>query len=312
VVTGGAGFLGSHLSEHLIGRGWRVTVVDDLSTGALDNLRHLDPGALGVVVADISDGIEVAGDVDAVFNFASPASPPAYLRRPLATLTVGSRGTAHALDLALQHGARFVMASTSEVYGDPLEHPQTESYWGNVNPVGPRSCYDEAKRFSEALTMAHHGEHGTDVRIVRIFNTYGPRLAAGDGRVVSNFLAQALLGEPLTVYGDGLQTRSFCYVDDLIRGILALFDSDVVARPVNVGNPWEFTILDLAREVLEVTGSSSELIHLDLPVDDPTRRRPDISLAQELLDWAPRVSLRQGLEPTASWVAEQVGRSADA
>jgi dTDP-glucose 4,6-dehydratase len=312
VVTGGAGFLGSHLSEHLIGRGWRVTVVDDLSTGTRENLRHLDPGAVTLVEADICDGLDVAGPVDAVFNLASPASPPAYLRRPLATLAVGSRGTTNALDVALRHGARFLMASTSEVYGDPLEHPQAETYWGNVNPVGPRSCYDEAKRFSEALTMAHHGEHGTDVRIVRIFNTYGPRLAAGDGRVVSNFLAQALRGEPLTVYGDGRQTRSFCYVDDLIRGILALFDSDLVARPVNVGNPGEFTILDLAREVLEVTGSSSELVHLDLPTDDPTRRRPDISLARAALNWAPRVSLRDGLGPTAEWVAEQVGRPAGA
>lgn len=309
VVTGGAGFLGSHLCEHLLGRGWRVTAVDDLSTGSRDNLAHLDPSSLDLVVADICGGIPVEGDVHAVFNFASPASPPEYLLRPLATLDVGSRGTSQALELALAHGARFVMASTSEVYGDPLQHPQKETYWGNVNPVGPRSCYDEAKRFSEALTMAHHGEHGTDVRIVRIFNTYGPRLAAGDGRVVSNFLAQALRGEPLTVYGDGTQTRSFCFVDDLIRGILALHDSQLVATPVNIGNPGEFTILELANEVIEVTGSTSELVHVDLPVDDPLRRRPDIDLARSALGWEPQVSLRDGLGPTARWVAHQLGLS---
>ncbi len=307
VVTGGAGFLGSHLCEHLLDRGWRVSVVDDLSTGSLDNLAHLRHRSLDLVVADICGGIPVEGHVHAVFNFASPASPPAYLRRPLATLDVGSRGTSQALDLAQRHDARFVMASTSEVYGDPLQHPQKETYWGNVNPVGPRSCYDEAKRFSEALVMAHHGEHGTDVRIVRIFNTYGPRLAAGDGRVVSNFLAQALRGEPLTVYGDGMQTRSFCYVDDLIRGILALHDSELVAEPVNIGNPEEFTVLELAREVLEVTGSASELVHVDLPLDDPARRRPDVDRARSALGWEPEVALRDGLRPTNEWVAQQLG-----
>jgi dTDP-glucose 4,6-dehydratase len=243
---------------------------------------------------------DVDGPVDAVLHFASPASPPDYLARPLETLAVGSEGTRHGLTLAKNHGARFILASTSEVYGDPAVHPQVETYWGNVNPVGPRSVYDEAKRFAEALTMAWHRTHGTDVGIVRIFNTYGPRLRPGDGRVVSNFLTQAIEGRPLTVYGDGSQTRSLCFVSDEVAGILALLDSDLPG-PVNIGNPDEHTVLDLARTVLEVTGSSSEIVHAPLPVDDPTRRRPDISVARRELGWEPVVKLHDGLRRTASF-----------
>lgn len=304
VVTGGAGFLGSHLTGALLDRGHRVTVVDDLSTGSVENLAHLQGQDVELVVADICDGIAVQDHVDGVFHLASPASPPAYLARRLDTLRVGSHGTEHALGLARRNDARILLASTSEIYGDPLEHPQTESYWGNVNSIGPRSCYDEAKRYAEALTMAHHHELGTDVRIVRIFNTYGPRLAPGDGRVVSNFLAQALRGEPITVYGDGSQTRSFCYVDDLIAGFLALFDSSVVASPVNLGNPGEFTVLELAELALDITGSSSTIEYQELPQDDPTRRRPDISKATELLGWSPTVQLRDGLVRTADWISQ--------
>jgi dTDP-glucose 4,6-dehydratase len=238
--------------------------------------------------------------VDAVLHFASAASPPDYLARPLETLAVGSEGTRHGLALAKNHGARFLLASTSEVYGDPAVHPQTEGYWGNVNPVGPRSVYDEAKRFAEALTMAWHRTHGADVGIVRIFNTYGPRLRPGDGRVVSNFLTQALDGRPLTVYGDGSQTRSLCFVDDEVAGILALLDSPVTG-PVNIGNPDEYTMLELARIVLEVTASASEIVHAPLPVDDPTRRRPDITVARELLGWEPVVDLHEGLRRTADF-----------
>jgi dTDP-glucose 4,6-dehydratase len=252
-----------------------------------------------LVVADVSVAFDVDGPVDAVLHFASAASPPDYLARPLETLAVGSEGTRHGLELAKNHGARFLLASTSEVYGDPSVHPQTEAYWGNVNPVGPRSVYDEAKRFAEALTMAWHRTHGTDVGIVRIFNTYGPRLRPGDGRVVSNFLTQALEGRPLTVYGDGSQTRSLCYVSDEVAGILALLDS-ALTGPVNIGNPDEHTVLDLARTVLDVTGSSSEIVHAPLPADDPARRRPDISLARSELGWEPVVDLLDGLRRTAA------------
>jgi dTDP-glucose 4,6-dehydratase len=244
--------------------------------------------------------------VTGVFNLASPASPPDYLSLPLETLAVGSEGTRRGLELAGHHGARYLLASTSEVYGDPDVHPQAESYWGNVNSVGPRSVYDEAKRFAEALTMAHHRTLGTDVTIARIFNTYGPRLRPDDGRVVSNFLHQALLGEPLTVYGDGSQTRSLCYVDDEIRGLIALFDSDL-SGPVNIGNPDEYTILQLAHTVVELLGSSSAIVHLPLPVDDPTRRRPDITLARTALGWEPTTGLRKGLARTAAAVAEETG-----
>jgi dTDP-glucose 4,6-dehydratase len=284
-----------------VARGDSVVAVDDLSTGIADNVASLTGNdAFELVVGDVSEGIDVAGPVDAVLHFASPASPPDYLARPLETLAVGSEGTRHALALAAANGARFILASTSEVYGDPLVHPQPESYWGNVNPVGPRSVYDEAKRFAEALTMATHRAKGVDVGILRIFNTYGPRLRPGDGRVVSNFLVQALAGKPLTVYGDGSQTRSLCYVDDEVAGILALLDSTLVG-PVNIGSSNELTVLELARAVLEVTGSRSSIAHEPLPVDDPTRRRPDITVARRELGWEPVTSLEEGLRRTAAF-----------
>ena len=301
VVTGGAGFLGSHLCEALVARGDRVVAVDDLSSGATDNLAAVvDHDGFELVVADVSQGLPVDGPVDAVLHFASPASPPDYLARPIETLMVGSEGTRHALTLAAAHGARFVLASTSEVYGDPLVHPQPETYWGNVNPVGLRSVYDEAKRFAEALTMAWHRARSVDTGIVRIFNTYGPRLRPGDGRVVSNFLAQAIEGRDLTVYGDGSQTRSLCFVDDEVAGILALLDSDLIG-PVNIGNPDELTVLDLAHAVLDLTGSSSTIVHSPLPTDDPMRRRPDIAVARRELGWEPVVGLEEGLRRTAEF-----------
>ena len=308
VVTGGAGFLGSHLCELLLGRGDEVVCVDDFSTGRRENVAALEgrPG-FELLRADVSRGLEVDGRVDAVAHLACPASPPHYLARPLETLEVCSEGTRRALALAHDAGARFVLASTSEVYGDPEEHPQSEAYWGHVNPVGPRSVYDEGKRYAEALAMAWRRAKGTDVGIVRIFNTYGPRLRPDDGRVVSNFLVQALAGEPLTVYGDGTQTRSLCYVDDLVDGIARMLDADH-AGPVNLGNPDEYTMLELARVVLELTGSASALRHLPLPVDDPTRRRPDITLAAELLGWRPTTPLEDGLRRTAAYLqAERAG-----
>ena len=307
VVLGGGGFLGSHLCDQLLVRGDEVVCVDDFSTGRPANVAHLvGQDRFTMVESDISRSIPVEGPVTGVFNLASPASPPDYLALPLETLAVGSEGTRRGLDLAHRNGARFLMASTSEVYGDPDVHPQSETYWGNVNPVGPRSVYDEAKRFSEALTMAHHRTLGTDVSIVRIFNTYGPRLRPDDGRVVSNFLLQAIQGEPLTVYGDGSQTRSLCFVDDEVRGLIALFDSDLVG-PVNIGNPDEYTILELAETVVSLLGSSSEIIHLPLPVDDPTRRRPDITVARKELGWEPTTQLRDGLARTAAFLAEDAG-----
>ena len=310
VVAGGAGFLGSHLCDRLIERGDSVVCVDDLSTGTRENVAHLiGHERFRLVVADVSEKVEVdeAVPVDAVCHLASPASPPAYLERPLATLAVGSEGTRRLLELAHQHGARFLMASTSEIYGDPEVHPQVESYRGNVDPTGPRSVYDEAKRFAESLTMAMHRARGVDVGIARIFNTYGPRLSPGDGRVVSNFIVQALRGEPLTVYGDGSQTRSFCFVDDQVSGLLALLDSRLVG-PVNIGNPDERSIMDLAGFVLEVTGSEAEVSHKPLPKDDPTRRCPDITLARTELGWEPRVDLREGIERTIAYFADRVGR----
>ena len=309
VVTGGAGFLGSHLCDALLARGDEVVVLDNLVTGSPANLEHPfgHPG-FTFVPHDVSTYLWVPGPVDAIMHLASPASPVDYLELPIQTLKVGSLGTHNALGLARAKGARFFLASTSEVYGDPLQHPQTESYWGNVNPVGPRGVYDEAKRFAEAMAMAYHRHHGIDVRIVRIFNTYGPRMRPDDGRVVSNMLVQALAGQPLTVYGDGSQTRSFCYVDDEIRGFLALLDGDVVG-PVNIGNPGEFSVLELARLVLEVTGSSSELRFEPLPEDDPRQRRPDISLATGALGWTPSVDLRTGLARTAEWFARTIDRS---
>ncbi len=297
VVTGGAGFVGGHICRALHQRGWRVVAVDNFVTGRRANVADLvavGDGRFALVEADVVEGIPVDEPVHAVLHLASPASPPEYLALPIETLEVGSTGTRRALDLARAHAARFLLASTSEVYGDPLVHPQPESYWGNVNSVGPRSVYDEAKRYAEALTMAYHRTYGVDTTIARIFNTYGPGLRPGDGRVVSNFVVQAMRGEPLTVYGDGSQTRSFCYVDDEVRGLLALLDSDLTG-PVNIGNPDEFTVLQLAALVLEVTGSTSEIVHRELPLDDPQVRRPDISLAQDKLGWQPEISLREGL-----------------
>ncbi|CAN5910293.1 SDR family oxidoreductase [soil metagenome] len=300
VVTGGAGFLGSHLCHRLLARGDEVICVDNLITGSIDNVQDLFGWHnFTFVDHDVSTYLWVADEVDQVLHFASPASPVDFERIPIQILKVGSLGTHNALGLAKAKGARFFLASTSEVYGDPQVHPQPETYWGHVNPIGPRGVYDEAKRFAEAMTMAYHRAHDLDVRIVRIFNTYGPRMRPDDGRAVSNFVVQALRGEPLTVYGDGSQTRSFCFVDDEVRGFLALLDSDVVG-PVNIGNPHEFTITELARTVIEVTGSSSEIVHHPLPVDDPTQRKPDISKAVEHLGWKPEVDLRSGIEQTAT------------
>jgi len=308
VVTGGGGFVGSHVCESLLDRGDAVVAVDNFSTSRPENVAHLH-GRKGfeLVVADVVDEIPVTGLVDGVLHLASPASPPEYLTMPLETLDVGSIGTRRALDLARASDAPFLLASTSEIYGDPLEHPQVESYYGNVNSVGPRAVYDEAKRFAETLTMTYHRLYGLPTHIVRIFNTYGPRLRAADGRVVSNFLVQAIAGGPLTVYGDGKQTRAFCFVDDQVRGILALFDSQVV-EPVNIGNPGEFTMLELAELVCEVAGIKPDIVFEPLPEGDPTRRKPDITRAQHLLGWEPKIELREGLERTHAWYLEERAR----
>ncbi len=301
VITGGAGFLGSHLGDALLDRGDEVVAMDNLVTGETRNIEHnFGRDGFEFVNADVSNYIWVPGEVDVVMHFASPASPIDYLEMPIQTLKVGSLGTHNALGLAKAKGAKFFMASTSEVYGDPLVHPQTEEYWGNVNPVGPRGVYDEAKRFSEAMTMAYHTHHGLDTRIVRIFNTYGPRMRPNDGRVVSNFIVQALQGEDLTIYGDGSQTRSFTYVADEIRGFLALLDSDVTT-PTNIGNTNEFTVSELAEMVTEMVGTGSKVTYHDLPVDDPTQRKPDITKARELLGWEPKIQLREGLEHTIAY-----------
>jgi dTDP-glucose 4,6-dehydratase len=301
VVLGASGFLGSHLCDELIARGDDVVGIDDLSSSTGVNLKALESEPrFTFLKGDIAEGIPVRGTVDAVLNFASPASPPRYLETPIQTLRTGSRGTDNALQFALENNARFIMASTSEVYGDPTVSPQVETYWGNVNSIGERSCYDEAKRYAEALCMAYWREYQANIGIVRIFNTYGPRLDPTDGRVVSNFVCQALQGLNLTVYGDGLQTRSFCYVDDEIRGILALLDSNELG-PINIGNPVEFTMLELAELVLELTGSKSQLVYEALPADDPLQRCPDITLARELLNWEPTVDLREGLRNTIDW-----------
>ena len=297
LVTGGAGFLGSHLCEELLERGHRVICVDNLETGSLANIEHMRSDRFSFVHVDIIEAFFVDEPVDFVYHFASPASPIDYLRLPLHTLKVGSYGTHHALGLAKKHRARFLLASTSEVYGDPQVHPQPESYWGHVNPIGPRGVYDEAKRYAEALTMAYHNQQGVDTAIVRIFNTYGPRMRAYDGRAIPTFLRQALQDRPITVFGDGSQTRSFCYVDDLIRGIIGLSESGY-HDPVNIGNPNEFTLLELAKAVTEITGSRSEIIFEALPTDDPQVRQPDITLAQEILGWGPEVDLREGLRRT--------------
>jgi dTDP-glucose 4,6-dehydratase len=298
LVTGGAGFLGSHLCDELIARGNRVICVDNFETGSLANIEHIrDPDKFLYVQKDIIEPYFVEEPVDFVYHLASPASPIDYLRLPLHTLKVGSYGTHHTLGLAKAKRARFLIASTSEVYGDPLEHPQAETYWGHVNPIGPRGVYDEAKRYAEALTMAYHRQQGVDTAIVRIFNTYGSRMRPYDGRAIPTFLRQALGNRPVTIFGDGSQTRSFTYVSDLIDGIIRLAESGH-HDPVNVGNPDEFTLLELAEIVLELTGSSSEIVYEALPEDDPKQRRPDITLARELLGWSPKVSLREGLQMT--------------
>ncbi len=297
LVTGGAGFLGSHLCDELLQRGNRVVCVDSLETGSLRNVEHIRSPDFDFRNVDIIDPYFVDEPIDFVYHLASPASPIEYLRLPLHTLKVGSYGTHHTLGLAKKHRARFLIASTSEVYGDPKVHPQPESYWGHVNPIGPRGVYDEAKRYAEALTMAYHRQQGVDTAIVRIFNTYGPRMRPHDGRAIPTFLRQALMDRPITVFGDGTQTRSFCYVSDLIDGIIRLAESGQ-HQPVNVGNPHEFTLLELAKTVIEVTGSRSEIVHEALPTDDPQVRQPDIALARRVLGWEPKVPLRDGLRRT--------------
>jgi len=309
VVLGGAGFLGSHLVDSLISDGNKVVVLDDFSSGTMKNLEQVqDHPLFSIQRHDICYRIEMDDEVDMVFNFASPASPPRYLENPIHTLQTGSAGTNNAILFALEKKARLVQASTSEVYGDPLEHPQTETYWGNVNPIGIRSCYDEAKRYGEALCMAYKRSEDLDVAIVRIFNTYGPRLGATDGRVVSNLIVQALAGSPLTIYGDGFQTRSFCFVSDLIHGIRKLASSDVCG-PINIGNPVEFTVLELAQMVKQITATSSTIEYLDLPVDDPMQRCPEIALARTVLNWEPRIGLEDGLCQTIQWFKERGGLS---
>jgi dTDP-glucose 4,6-dehydratase len=305
LVTGGAGFLGSHLCAELLRRGHRVICVDNLETGSLANIEHIRDDAFVHLNLDIIEPYFVEEPIDFVYHLASPASPIDYLRLPLHTLKVGSYGTHHTLGLAKNHRARFLIASTSEVYGDPQEHPQRETYWGHVNPIGPRGVYDEAKRYAEALTMAYHRQQGLDTAIVRIFNTYGPRMRPHDGRAIPTFLRQALQDLPITVFGDGSQTRSFCYVDDEIRGLIALAESGH-HNPVNIGNPNEFTLLELAKTVIEVSAAKSEIVFEPLPTDDPQVRQPDITLAREILGWEPTVSLREGLERTI----EQSGRDA--
>ena len=306
LITGAAGFLGSHLVDRFLRDGHAVVGMDNFITGSKDNLRHLDACAdFEFLEQDVSKFIEVEGELDGILHFASPASPIDYLQLPIQTLKVGSLGTHNALGLAKAKGARFFLASTSEVYGDPSVHPQPETYWGNVNPIGPRGVYDEAKRFAEAMTMAYHRYHGLDTRIVRIFNTYGPRMRPGDGRVVSNFIVQALQGKPLTVYGDGSQTRSFCYVDDLIEGIYRLFQ-DGSADPVNIGNDGEFTVSELAEMVVGLVGGDSKIVMEPLPVDDPRQRRPDLSVARRMLGWGPTVTLEEGLGKTIHYFREVV------
>jgi dTDP-glucose 4,6-dehydratase len=300
LVTGGAGFLGSHLCDFLLGHGCDVVCMDNLLTGSLDNIAHIQDSRFIFVEYDVTNFITIKGDLDYVLHFASPASPIDYLELPIQTLKVGSLGTYRALGLAKARGARFLLASTSEVYGDPLVHPQREDYWGNVNPVGPRGVYDEAKRFAEAITMAYHRFHQVDSRIVRIFNTYGSRMRLTDGRAIPTFIRQALRGEPLTMYGDGSQTRSFTYVSDLIEGIWRLMHAPV-NDPVNIGNPREMTLLELAKHVLRATGSRSEIVFRPLPTDDPKVRQPDIGKAKRVLGWVPTVELEEGLARTVEW-----------
>jgi len=312
VVTGGAGFLGSHLCERLLVDGWEVVCLDNFLTGGPDNVAHLSEiGPFRLVRTDVSEYIHVVGDVDAVLHFASPASPVDYLKLPIHTLKVGAIGTLHTLGLAREKQARFVLASTSEVYGDPEVHPQPESYWGNVNPVGPRGVYDEAKRFAEAMTMAYRATHHVRTGIMRIFNTFGPRMRPDDGRAIPTFIRQALLGEPLTVAGDGSQTRSVCYVSDLVEGVVRLLHSDL-AGPVNIGNPHEISVLDLAHRIRWLIGSDSPVRFVPRPQDDPTVRQPDVALARTALGWEPTVDLDDGLERTIAWFREVVGPDAKA
>ena len=303
VVLGGSGFLGSHLCDALLARGQNVIAVDDLSTGRLQNVAHLQNNkSFRLIQSDISQGLPDLGKPDLILNFASPASPPAYLEMPIHTMRTGSLGTMHALELATTSHSRFIMASTSEIYGDPLEHPQTEAYWGNVNSIGLRSCYDEAKRFSESLSFAYHRERSTNIGIVRIFNTYGPRLDPTDGRVVSNFIMAALHNQPLNIYGDGSQTRSLCYVSDLVDGILRMSDSNI-SGPINLGNPNEMTVLQLAQRIIDLTRSQSTINFQSSLPDDPQQRNPDITLAKSKLDWFPHTDLDTGLQSTIHWMS---------
>ena len=306
VITGAAGFIGSHLSEALIARGDTVVGIDNLSTGDLENIVHLKSPEFLFVKHDVTNYIRVEGPVDAVMHWASPASPIDYLELPIPTLKVGALGTHNALGLAKAKGARFMLASTSEVYGDPLEHPQKETYWGNVNPIGPRGVYDEAKRFAEAITAAYHRYHGLDAKIVRIFNTYGPRMRIRDGRAVPNFIAQALQGQDVTIFGNGSQTRSFCYISDLVQGLIRMLDSKE-NDPVNIGNPQEMSIEDMAKLIIRMTGSKSRLIFQPLPTDDPKVRRPDITRARAVLGWEPKVSLEEGLTSTIEYFRKKLG-----
>ena len=305
VITGAAGFIGSHLSEALLDRNYSVIGIDNLLTGDIDNIAHLNSRDFLFIKHDVTNYITVDGPVDFVFHWASPASPIDYLDLPIPTLKVGALGTHNALGLAKAKGARFILASTSEVYGDPLEHPQTESYWGNVNPIGPRGVYDEAKRFAEAMTTAYHRFHGIDTKIVRIFNTYGPRMRVRDGRAIPNFISQALCDEEVTVYGNGDQTRSFCYISDLVTGLVALAESDVNS-PVNIGNPTEMTILQLAENIIKATNSSSRIVHKGLPTDDPQIRQPDITRARTLLNWEPIVPIDAGLSTTIEYFRKKL------
>jgi dTDP-glucose 4,6-dehydratase len=311
VVTGGAGFLGSHLCERLLADGYEVISLDNFATGSPGNVAHLaEVGPFRLIRTDVTEHVYVAGPVDVVLHFASPASPVDYLRLPIATLKVGAIGTLHALGLAREKQARFILASTSETYGDPQVHPQPESYWGHVNPVGPRGVYDEAKRFAEAMTMAYRRTHGVDTGIVRIFNTYGPRMRPDDGRAIPTFIRQALAGEPLTVAGDGSQTRSVCYVDDLVEGILRLTRS-ALPGPVNIGNPGELTVLTLAERIRDAVGSRSPIEFVERPEDDPSVRQPDITLARSELGWEPIVPLDEGLKPTIAWIRDAIGATAE-
>lgn len=298
LITGGAGFLGSHLCDRFIKEGYKVIAMDNLITGSMSNIDHLMPlEHFEFYHHDVSKFIHISGELDYILHFASPASPIDYLKIPIPTLKVGSLGTHNCLGLALAKGARMLIASTSEVYGDPLVHPQTEDYWGNVNPIGPRGVYDEAKRFQEAMTMAYHTYHGVETRIIRIFNTYGPRMRLNDGRALPAFIGQALRGEDITVFGDGSQTRSFCYVDDLVEGIYTLLHSDY-AQPVNIGNPDEISILEFANEIIELTGTDQKVVLKELPMDDPKQRKPDITRAKEILNWEPKVTRSEGLKIT--------------